>query len=157
MISFAWPRRIVKVLSLIAFLADTSGSGAFAQTINSVTPITFGRVTAASAGSIVVDALSNTRSAELGVTELTDVAVQRGAFVITGTPNAQVHILVPAEIIISVPGAAILKPVIAGGEVQTIGADGTLTVFLGGRLEIADPVVEGDYVTIIPVSVDYLP
>jgi hypothetical protein len=147
----------VRALSACAFLNGVFGTSVYAQVINGITPLTFGRITAVSTGSVVIDSVANTRTASLGVTILTDVTVQRGMVVITGTPNAQVHILVPAQITISAPGGAILRPEIGGGTVQTIGADGTLTVFIGGQLELADPVNEGEYTTTIPMSVDYLP
>ncbi len=117
----------------------------------------FGKIAVSSAGTVVLNTGSNTRTKTGGASLVAGGTVRRGRVVVNGTPSTPVNISVPASIVVtgSGGGTGTLTPAINGGPLQTTSAAGNLTIRFGGTLTFTGPAPAGSYSAIVPVTVVY--
>lgn len=136
--------------------ASTTGTAAVVV-LNSITIIQtqsldFGAVTSGSAGIVQIDATTGSRKVSGGVGAVAEATGQSGAFLVTGTPNAAINIVVGGPItgfgggITGFTQVATLPTVLNGK---------TASFPIGGILNIPAKTAAGQYSGTYTVTVNY--
>jgi hypothetical protein len=131
-------------------------SAAQAQTLTTLSPISFGQMIVAGSGDVTIPTTSDTRSSTGAIALVGFALVQRASISITYTPGAQVVISFPASMPMTGANSPTLEPTLDGPSVRTVPVSGTLTVFLGGKITFTSFGATGVATAVVPVTVDPL-
>jgi Domain of unknown function (DUF4402) len=144
----------LKRLYVALFLwLSLAASGAHAQTLSNIVPISFGNIIVGGIGDVSIAAASDTRSSTGLVVLANGGSVNRASVDVTYTPGAQVIISFPTSIVMTGPNSPSVLLELFAGAVQTIPLSGVLTVYFGGTLAFSTSGATGVVNGVIPVTI----